>query len=192
MKRLHIHVSVDELATSVRFYNALFGAEPTVLKHDYAKWLLDDPRVNFAISQRGAPAGLDHLGIQAENGDELAELKQRIDAAGMAALTEEGTTCCYAKSDKHWVQDPSGIAWETYHTLDSAPTYSDAAQDVAANPDSCCAPAPAVQAAADACCAPADSSATTSACCAPAPQKIQLIARKNIEAIVAKERKSRD
>ncbi|MNT51382.1 Cadmium-induced protein CadI [compost metagenome] len=97
----------------------------------------------------------------------------------MAALTEEGTTCCYAKSDKHWVQDPSGIAWETYHTLDSAPTYSDAAQDAAANPDSCCAPAPAALAAAD-------------ACCAPAPQKVQLIARKNIEAIVSKERKSRD
>ncbi|MGM8060810.1 ArsI/CadI family heavy metal resistance metalloenzyme [Vogesella indigofera] len=192
MKRLHIHVSVDELATSVRFYNALFGAEPTVLKHDYAKWMLDDPRVNFAISQRGAKAGLDHLGIQAENGDELAELKQRIDAAGMAALTEEGTTCCYARSDKHWVQDPSGIAWETYHTLDSAPTYNDAPQAVAANPDSCCAPAPAALASADACCAPTTTSADAGSCCAPAPQKIQLIARKNIEAIVSKERKSRD
>lgn len=192
MKRLHIHVSVDELSTSVRFYNALFGAEPTVLKHDYAKWMLDDPRVNFAISQRGAPAGLDHLGIQAENGDELAELKQRIDAAGMAALTEAGTTCCYARSDKHWVQDPSGIAWETYHTLDSAPTYNDAPQAVAANPDSCCAPAPAALAVADACCTPAASSADTGSCCAPAPQKVQLIARKNIEAIVSKERKSRD
>ena len=142
MKRLHIHVSVDELATSVRFYNALFGAEPTVLKHDYAKWMLDDPRVNFAISQRGAPAGLDHLGIQAENGDELAELKQRIDAAGMAALTEEGATCCYARSDKHWVQDPSGIAWETYHTLDSAPTYNDAPAAAAA-PVAAAAPTPA-------------------------------------------------
>ena len=191
MKRLHIHVSVDELATSVRFYNALFGAEPTVLKHDYAKWMLDDPRVNFAISQRGAKAGLDHLGIQAENADELAELKQRIDAAGMAALTEEGATCCYARSDKHWVQDPSGIAWETYHTLDSAPTYNDAPQGAAANPDSCCAPAPAALAAADACCTPSAAS-SDAACCAPAPQKVQLIARKNIEAIVSRERKSRD
>lgn len=190
MKRLHIHISVDELATSIRFYRALFAAEPTVLKDDYAKWMLDDPCVNFAISQRGAKAGLDHLGIQTDSGEELDELKTRIDAAGMAVLSEEGTTCCYARSDKHWVQDPSGIAWETYHTLDSAPTYSDAAQDVAANPDSCCAPAPAALAAADACCTPA-ASAGDAACCAPAPQKIQLIARKNIEAIVSKERKTR-
>ena len=178
MKRLHIHVSVDDLATSIRFYNALFGAEPTVHKADYAKWLLDDPRVNFAISQRGARPGLDHLGIQAENADELAELKQRIDAAGMAALSEEGATCCYAKSDKHWVQDPSGIAWETYHTLDSAPTYNDAPLAAAANPDSCC--------------APSSNAISAAACCAPAPQKVQLIGRKNIEAIVSKERKRRD
>lgn len=180
MKRLHIHVSVDDLAVSIRFYNALFGAEPTVHKPDYAKWMLDDPRVNFAISQRGARPGLDHLGIQAENADELAELKQRIDAAGMAALSEEGTTCCYAKSDKHWVQDPSGIAWESYHTLEGAPTYNAApvASVAAANPDSCC--------------APASDAISAAACCAPAPQKVQLIGRKNIEAIVTKERKSHD
>ncbi|HJU50318.1 MAG TPA: ArsI/CadI family heavy metal resistance metalloenzyme [Pseudogulbenkiania sp.] len=175
MKRLHVHVSVDNLSQSVAFYSALFGAAPTVAKPDYAKWMLDDPRVNFAISQRGAKAGLDHLGIQAENAEELAELKTRIDAAGMAALSEEGTTCCYAKSDKHWVQDPSGIAWETYHTLDSAPTFSGAEADVtpvAADAASCCAPPQPGEA----------------ACCAPAPQKIQLIARKNIDAIVSKER----
>lgn len=188
MKRLHIHISVDELATSIRFYSALFAAEPTVLKDDYAKWLLDDPRVNFAISQRGARVGLDHLGIQADSAEELDELKARIDAADLAVLTEEGTTCCYAKSDKHWVQDPSGIAWETYHTLDSAPTYNDAPQ-AAANPDSCCAPTLSTPVAADDCCA---TSASDAGCCAPAPQKIQLIARKNIEAIVSRERKSRD
>ncbi|WP_029770854.1 ArsI/CadI family heavy metal resistance metalloenzyme [Pseudogulbenkiania sp. MAI-1] len=176
MKRLHVHVSVDDLAQSVAFYSALFGAAPTVEKRDYAKWMLDDPRVNFAISQRGAKAGLDHLGIQAENAEELAELKTRIDAAGMAALSEEGTTCCYAKSDKHWVQDPSGIAWETYHTLESAPTFRDAEKDVA--------PASADTAS---CCAPPQPGETS--CCAPAPQKIQLIARKNIEAIVSRERK---
>jgi catechol 2,3-dioxygenase-like lactoylglutathione lyase family enzyme len=124
MKRMHIHVSVDNLDQSVAFYNQLFGAQPSVHKPDYAKWMLDDPRVNFAISQRGEAPGLNHLGIQAGSDDELAEIKTRLDAAGMAVLTETGTTCCYAKSDKHWVQDPSGIAWETYHTLDSAPTFN--------------------------------------------------------------------
>ncbi|SCK17184.1 ArsI/CadI family heavy metal resistance metalloenzyme [Vogesella sp. LIG4] len=178
MKRMHIHVAVDDLAASIRFYNALFGAEPTVHKPDYAKWMLDDPRVNFAISQRGARPGLDHLGIQTESAEELAELKQRIDAAGLAALSEEGTTCCYAVSDKHWLQDPSGIAWESYHTLDTAPTYNTAPAAVAANPDSCC--------------APASGAISEAACCAPAPQRVQLIARKNIEATVSRERKSRD
>lgn len=123
MKRMHIHVSVDDLAHSIAFYSQLFGAQPTVQKPDYAKWMLDDPRVNFAISQRGEMPGLNHLGIQAENDAELAEIKARLDAADMAVLTQTGTTCCYAQSDKHWVQDPSGIAWETYHTLDSAPTF---------------------------------------------------------------------
>lgn len=124
MKRLHIHISVDDLAHSIAFYSQLFGVAPSVQQPDYAKWLLDDPRVNFAISQRGETPGLNHLGIQAESDAELAEIKSRLDAADMAVLSETGTTCCYAKSDKHWVQDPSGIAWETYHTLDSAPTFS--------------------------------------------------------------------
>ena len=124
MKRMHIHISVDDLAHSTAFYSQLFGTAPSVHKPDYAKWMLDDPRVNFAISQRGEKPGLNHLGIQAENDEELGEIKTRLDAADMAVLTETGTTCCYAKSDKHWVQDPSGIAWETYHTLDSAPTFN--------------------------------------------------------------------
>jgi hypothetical protein len=135
MKRMHIHISVDDLAHSAAFYSQLFGAQPSVQKPDYAKWMLDDPRVNFAISQRGEKPGLNHLGIQAEGEEELAEIKSRLDAADMSILTETGTTCCYAKSDKHWVQDPSGIAWETYHTLDSAPTFS---APNAANP--CCVP----------------------------------------------------
>lgn len=136
MKRMHIHISVDDLAQSTAFYSRLFGAAPTVQKVDYAKWLLDDPRVNFAISQRGEAPGLNHLGIQVDSDRELQELKAQLEAADLALLSETGTTCCYAKSDKHWVQDPTGIAWETYHTLDSAPTFH-AAPDSAAV---CCAP----------------------------------------------------
>ena len=135
MKRMHIHVSVDDLDRSIAFYNQLFGAEPSVHQPGYAKWMLDDPRVNFAISQRGDIPGLNHLGIQAENERELAEIKARIDAADMAVLSQAGTICCYAKSDKHWVQDPSGIPWETYHTLDSAPTFHASDAETA-----CCTP----------------------------------------------------
>lgn len=138
MKRMHLHVSVDNLKLSIEFYNTLFGAKPTVEKPDYAKWMLDDPRVNFAISQRGAKAGLDHLGIQVENEAELSEIKQRLEHADMSMLTQTGTTCCYAKSDKHWVQDPSGLAWEAYHTLDSAPTFNVANEQEPSG--ACCAP----------------------------------------------------
>jgi len=140
MKRIHLHISVDNLAKSISFYSTLFGASPTVEKIDYAKWMLDDPLVNFAISQRGAKAGLDHIGIQAENSDELAEIKNRLETADMDMLTQEGTTCCYAKSDKHWVQDPSGIAWETYHTLESAPTFNNNADGTIESESACCAP----------------------------------------------------
>lgn len=139
MKRMHLHVSVDDLAQSINFYSTLFGSSPTVEKHDYAKWMLEDPRVNFAISQRGAVPGLDHIGIQVENDAELQEIRHRLEQADMNLLTQTDTTCCYAKSDKHWVQDPSGIAWETYRTLDSAPTYSSQASVVAET--ACCAPA---------------------------------------------------
>jgi len=144
MKRMHLHVSVDDLAKSITFYNTLFGATPTVQKTDYAKWMLDDPFVNFAISARGAKAGLDHIGIQVEKSDELAEIKTRLEQADMAMLSQEGTTCCYAKSDKHWVQDPSGIAWETYQTLESSPTFNDAVTDTAEN-TACCAPTQTIQ-----------------------------------------------
>jgi catechol-2,3-dioxygenase len=141
MKKMHLHVAVEDLDKSIAFYNSLFGAEPTTLKPDYAKWMLDDPAVNFAISHRSAKTGLDHIGIQAENETELAEIKARLETAEMHMVTQEGTTCCYAKSDKHWVQDPSGIAWETYHTLDSAPTFNNA-EDEAAPQSACCAPTP--------------------------------------------------
>lgn len=139
MKRMHLHVSVDDIHQSIGFYSNLFGASPTVSKPDYAKWMLDDPLVNFAISQRGAKPGLDHIGIQVEEASELEEIKQRLEQAELSMVSEKGTTCCYAKSDKHWVQDPSGIAWETYRTLDSAPTFS--GQASAETGEACCTPA---------------------------------------------------
>lgn len=125
MKRLHVHVSVDNLADSITFYSGMFGAEPTVLESDYAKWKLEDPRMNFAISQRGAKTGLDHLGIQVESDAELADMQTRLDSLQPGVEKEQGVACCYARSDKYWVTDPSGIAWETFHTLDTIPTYGE-------------------------------------------------------------------
>lgn len=130
MKRLHVHVAVEDLTRSVSFYSTLFGAEPTVRKDDYAKWMLDDPRVNFAISDRARVAGVDHLGIQTENGEELAELAGRLKAAGEVTRDQEATTCCYAKSDKSWVNDPQGIRWETFHTHGDATSYGEDEPDV--------------------------------------------------------------
>ena len=112
MKRMHIHVAVDDIAASISFYSQLFGTAPTLEKTDYAKWMLEDPRVNFAISSRGLKTGVDHLGIQVEQPEELEALRAQLDAAGHVMLTQEGTTCCYAQSNKHWVTDPQGIAWE--------------------------------------------------------------------------------
>ena len=160
MKRLHIHVSVDDLSASIRFYSALFAAEPTVTKDDYAKWMLDDPRVNFAISHRGRAAGLDHLGIQAESADELSELGARLQAAELPQLTQTGSSCCYAKSDKHWSIDPSGIPWETFHTLDTIPMFGSDDRDAIV--------------------AKASSEPTQSACCAQTPEQ------KRVTQIVAK------
>jgi catechol 2,3-dioxygenase-like lactoylglutathione lyase family enzyme len=123
VKRFHVHVAVHDLKQSVRFYSALFGAQPTVEKPDYAKWMLDDPRVNFAISERGSKAGLDHLGIQAEDGAELEEVGSRLSQADVSVLPQKSASCCYAKSDKYWTIDPQGVAWESFHTLDSVPMY---------------------------------------------------------------------
>lgn len=126
MKRLHLHISVDDLERSIGFYSTLFGAAPTVLKDDYAKWMLDDPRVNLAISRRErAVAGVDHVGVQAETAAELAEMAARLKAAGETTFDQEATTCCYARSDKSWVVDPSGVRWETFHTLGEATTYGE-------------------------------------------------------------------
>ena len=125
MKRMHVHVAVEDLGRSIGFYSSLFGAEPTVVKGDYAKWMLDDPRVNFAISDRARVPGVDHLGIQAESAKELAELAGRLKAAGEVTRDQEATTCCYAKSDKTWVDDPSGVRWETFHTTGEAVVYGE-------------------------------------------------------------------
>ena len=156
MKRLHVHVSVDDLAQSVRFYSTLFAAEPSVTKPDYAKWMLDDPRVNFAISARGRTPGLDHLGIQVESPAELTEVYGRLQDSGAAVLEEGATTCCYAKSEKSWVADPAGLTWETFLTtgestdygvsIDLAPIHA----PIEVQTSACCAP-PAPKA--SACCA---------------------------------------
>lgn len=131
MKRLHVHVAVDDLDRSIGFYSTLFGTDPSVLKGDYAKWMLDDPRVNFAISARGRAAGLDHLGIQVETGAELSELSTRLKAAGESTFDEAAVSCCYAKGDKTWVGDPSGLRWETFHTTGEATTYGEDAAALA-------------------------------------------------------------
>lgn len=123
MKRFHVHVNVDDLAKSVAFYSKLFAAEPARIESDYAKWMLDDPRINFAISDRSARKGVDHLGLQAETGDELEDIGQRLAAADVATTAQKNASCCYAKSDKYWTIDPQGVAWESFHTLDSIPVF---------------------------------------------------------------------
>ncbi|HEX3860330.1 MAG TPA: ArsI/CadI family heavy metal resistance metalloenzyme [Stellaceae bacterium] len=123
MKRLHVHVNVEDLAQSIEFYSTLFAAEPTVLKDDYAKWMLEDPRVNFAISTAGGHAGISHLGIQAEDSGELAEVHDRLSRAERPIVEERGGTCCYARSDKQWVADPQGVPWETFLTHEPAAVY---------------------------------------------------------------------
>ena len=125
MKRLHVHVAVDDLERSIGFYSMLFAAEPSVREADYAKWMLDDPKVNFAISSRGGAHGIDHLGIQVESDDELRELAGRLKAAGEETRDQEAATCCYAQSNKAWVNDPSGVRWETFFTFGSATQYGE-------------------------------------------------------------------
>jgi catechol 2,3-dioxygenase-like lactoylglutathione lyase family enzyme len=162
MKRLHVHVSVDDLSQSIRFYSTLFAAEPTVVKDDYAKWMLDDPRVNFAISRRqSAVAGISHLGIQAEDETELAEVYERLSRAERPIVEAKGTTCCYARSDKQWIADPQGVPWETFFTYGEATVYGEGslAKLREANERAmCCEPSfrepTAEPGAADSCCAP--------------------------------------
>jgi hypothetical protein len=125
MKRLHVHVAVSDIPQSIGFYSALFAAKPTVVKSDYAKWMLDDPRVNFAISTRGRELGLDHLGIQVEDANELNEVYARLREAGGNVIEQGETACCYAESEKSWIDDPAGIAWETFLTTGESITYGD-------------------------------------------------------------------
>ena len=124
MKRFHIHIGVEKLDESIRFYSALFDAEPVKTKTDYAKWLLEDPRVNFAISTRAKKKGVDHLGIQVEEESELTELHERLEAGGMVVAEEGETVCCYARSGKSWIQDPAGIPWEAYRTMEDSQLFS--------------------------------------------------------------------
>ncbi len=152
MKRLHLHVAVADLERSIGFYSTLFGAGPTVTKPDYAKWMLDDPKVNLAISARGAEPGVDHVGIQVESEGELAELAGRLKAAGETTRDQEDATCCYARSDKSWVKDPSGLSWETFFTFGEATRYGE--DDV-----------PAIEAKQPCCAAKPDAAAGTKACC---------------------------
>lgn len=142
MKRFHVHVAVKDIAESVKFYSTFFNTPPSVEKDDYAKWMLDDPRINFAISTRGREPGLDHLGIQVENQEDLQEISLRLKSAQQPILEQEQTTCCYAKADKAWVHDPQGIAWESFHTTGSTTTYGDDPDLSTQTNSACCAPIP--------------------------------------------------
>jgi predicted enzyme related to lactoylglutathione lyase len=154
MKRMHVHVSVEDIAKAVGFYSALFATKPAVVKDDYAKWMLDDPRMNFAISTRGRQPGLDHLGIQVESEGELQEVYARLHEAGGNILEEGETTCCYAKSEKSWIEDPAGISWETFFTTGESTHYGTDLEKGAriAHAKACCGPAAADKSAAETSC----------------------------------------
>jgi catechol 2,3-dioxygenase-like lactoylglutathione lyase family enzyme len=148
MKRFHVHLGVPDLSASIRFYSDLFGMAPTVQKPDYAKWMLDDPRVNFAISPRPSRPGLNHLGLQAESADELADIRRQFARADEKSLFDEpDVSCCYARGNKHWTKDPQGIAWEAFHTLESVPTCGESSEPDLAN---------ACESSATQCCGPDD------------------------------------
>lgn len=136
MKRFHVHVAVPDLERSIRFYSTLFGAEPSVVKVDYAKWMLEDPRVNFAISQRGGATGINHLGFQVDEAAELGEIHERLAAADAGVTEEKNAECCYARSDKYWTTDPSGIPWESFHSLGTIPFFGAEAKE---SEGACCA-----------------------------------------------------
>jgi catechol 2,3-dioxygenase-like lactoylglutathione lyase family enzyme len=159
MKRLHVHVGVEDLAQSIRFYSTLFATEPTVVKDDYAKWMLEDPRVNFAISTVSGHIGVSHLGIQAEDEIELAEVYDRLSRAERPIVEAQATTCCYAKSDKQWIADPQGVSWETFFTYGDATVYGEGSLRKLREASACGCEPPSAElmptaAAAEACCAP--------------------------------------
>ena len=141
MNRFHVHLHVEDLGKSIGFYSKLFAAEPTRVEADYAKWMIENPRINFAISTRGSTPGIDHLGFQTDSAEELGALKARAEAADMALLDAGATTCCYARSDKHWITDPQGIAWEQFHTLGNIPVFHEEAPAGASAGTACCTPA---------------------------------------------------
>jgi lactoylglutathione lyase len=157
MKRFHVHAHVEDLQASIDFYSRMFAAAPARVESDYAKWMLEDPRINFAISTRGATPGVDHLGLQTDSDDELLALKAQAEAAGMTLLDAGQTTCCYARSDKYWLVDPQGIAWEQFHTLDRIATFSERAPE-AAPAAACCGAAPRAR-------PPGEQAAPASSCC---------------------------
>ncbi len=167
MKRFHAHVAVENIKTSIDFYSKLFGQQPTKQQDDYAKWMLEDPRVNFAISARGDAVGVNHFGFQVDSPKELVELKERADAASHGEVLSQGeAACCYAKSEKHWTIDPQGLAWEHFHTMADTLAFGD---DTTNQAGVCCIPvrgseldAPSAKAA---CCIPSESSVTGGACC---------------------------
>lgn len=139
MKRFHIHVGVADLDDSIKFYSTLFGQDPAKVKVDYAKWMLEDPRINFAISTRSGKFGVDHLGLQVDEENELSEISERLKKADLGVFDEGTTTCCYAESSKAWVKDPAGIAWETYHTMNDAATFN-GKEKIETATNACCAP----------------------------------------------------
>ncbi len=151
MKRFHVHVAVADLDQGIRFYSTLFGSEPAVRKSDYAKWMLDDPRLNFAISHRGGSAGVNHLGLQVESADELEAMRAQLETADRAVVGEKHASCCYALSDKYWVTDPTGIAWETFHSLGQIPMFGEAVVTGSDSGAACCAPGSGAEAKAGCC-----------------------------------------
>jgi hypothetical protein len=156
MKRFHVHVAVSDLSRSIAFYSAMFSEVPTVVKPDYAKWMLEDPRINFAISNRGKPPGINHLGLQAEDDTELEAIHTNLQKADAAIVAEKGANCCYAKSDKYWVTDPQGIAWESFRSLGAIALYgSGKTERVATEPAHHC----------------GGDEGTTAPCCAPSDAK---------------------
>lgn len=164
MKRFHVHVSVPDLSEGIRFYSKLFGCEPSVREDDYAKWLVEEPRLNFAISQRSHPPGVNHLGFQVDSANELAGMRSQLASADHRLVEQSEAACCYAKSDKYWIADPAGVAWETFHTLDSIPIYG---EDVEIEPkeSACCVPKrPTAE---GTCCEAAVAISNDSRCCAP-------------------------
>jgi catechol 2,3-dioxygenase-like lactoylglutathione lyase family enzyme len=157
MKRFHVHVSVEKLDESIRFYASLFGMAPTVVQPDYAKWMLEEPRINFAISQRGHQLGVNHLGLQVDSDDELKAMRGQLAAADTGLVEQTGAACCYARSDKYWVTDPQGVAWETFHTLETVPMFGEDTRTSAAQ-GACCIPL-----------AVSESQDQAGACCIPLP-----------------------